>query len=92
MRIEMAVPRPDPETIALQGLVFIMSDDSEISRFLGLSGISPEALRQSAGTPETLRAVMEYLMGHEPTARAFAENAGYKPDDLGYAAHRRGAI
>lgn len=88
----MSNSRPDPETIALQGLVFITSDDTELGRFLGLSGISPDDLRESAGAPETLRAVMEYLMGHEPTARAFAESAGYRPEDLAYAAHRLGAI
>ena len=81
-----------PEIIALQALAFVAGDDVELGRFLGLSGISPEELRASAGTPDSQRAVMEYILGHEPTAKAFAETHGYRPEDLWAAGRAFGAI
>ena len=68
--------------IALEALAFVVADDEELGRFLGLSGLSRDELRASADSPDTLRAVFEYVMGHEPTARAFAEARGYAPEDL----------
>ena len=88
----MAAPRQSAETIALEALGFIAADDAELGRFLGLSGLSIDDLRSNAGAPETLRAVLEYVMGHEPTARAFAEAQGYRPEDMASAAHRLGAL
>ncbi|MFT3808421.1 MAG: DUF3572 domain-containing protein [Micropepsaceae bacterium] len=91
MRIEMALPKRNAETIALEALGFIAADDAELGRFLGISGLSIDDLRASAGSSRTLLAVMEYVMGHEPTARAFAESQGYRPEDLANAAYRLGA-
>lgn len=88
----MAPPKTNPETLAIEALGFIAADDTELGRFLGLSGLSIDRLKASADAPETLRAVLEYVMGHEPTARAFAEAWGYGPEDLAHAAHRLGAL
>ena len=92
MRIEMAPVSASAETIALEALAFVVANDDEISRFLALSGLSVDTLRSSAGTPETMRAVLEYVMGHEPTAKAFAQSQGYRPEELAAAAHRLGAL
>lgn len=88
----MAAVGPSPETIALEALGFIAADEAELGRFLGLSGLSLDDLRATAGTPETLRAVMEYVMGHEPTAKAFAESQGYRPEQMAAAAYKLGAL
>lgn len=92
MRIEMAATKQNAETIALQALAFIAADDTELGRFLGLSGLSIDDLRNRAGSASTLLAVLDYVMGHEPTAKAFAESLGYRPEDLAHAAHRLGAL
>lgn len=88
----MAQSTHSAETVALQALGFIAADDVELGRFLGLSGLSIDALRSSASAPGTMRAVMEYVMGHEPTAKAFAESQGYRPEHLAAAAHKLGAL
>lgn len=92
MRAEMRIKTEAPEIIALRALAFVAADDAELGRFLGLSGLLPETLRASAGTPETQRAVIEYVLGHEPTARAFAEAHGYRPEDLWAAGRSFGAL
>lgn len=81
-----------PETIALEALAFLAGDETEIGRFLRFSGLDPARLRAEAGSPDTLRAVMEYVLGHENTARNFAEEHGYRPEQLARAAHRLGAL
>jgi hypothetical protein len=90
MRIEMSGIKKSATIVALEALAFVAADDVELGRFLGLSGLSPDALRASAGSAETQRAVMEYVLGHEPTARAFAEAHGYRPEQLWGAARQLG--
>ena len=80
------------ETIALEALAFVAADETEIGRFLRFSGLTPARLRAEAGEPDTLRAVMEYVLGHETTARNFAEEYGYRPEQLARAAHKLGAL
>ncbi len=88
----MAATHASAETIALEALAFIAADDVELGRFLGLSGLSINDLKSSAGTLETMRAIIEYVMGHEPTAKAFAESQGYRPEHLAAAAHKLGVL
>lgn len=90
MRAEMKTSKRTTGVIALEALAFVAADETELGRFLSLSGLSPETLRASAGSPDTLRAVFEYVMGHEPTAKAFAEAHGYAPEDLWRTAHELG--
>ena len=90
MRAEMKPNKRSPTVIALEALAFVVADEAELGRFLSLSGLSPDRLRAGADRPDTHRAVFEYLMGHEPTARAFAEAHGYRPEDLWAAAHHLG--
>jgi Protein of unknown function (DUF3572) len=52
------------------------------SRFLALTGLTPDELRASLGYPSTLNAVLEYLCGHEPDLIAAAEAIGCTPQDL----------
>jgi hypothetical protein len=73
-------------------LAFLAADETEIGRFLSFSGLSPNRLRAEASAPDTLRAVMEYVLGHEVTARNFAEGHGYRPEQLARAAHALGAL
>ena len=80
-----------PETIALEALTFVAGDAVELGRFLALSGLSPGDLRRKAGDLDTLRSVIDYVLGHEATARAFAEAHGYRPEILTQAAYRLGA-
>ncbi len=80
------------ETIALEALAFVAGDETEIGRFLRFSGMSPDRLRAEAGSEDTLRAVLEYVLGHEATARNFAQEHGYRPEQLARAAYRLGAL
>jgi len=58
--------------IALTALAFLAEDASRLSRFLALTGIGPAELRARAGTPQTLSAVLEHVMGDESLLLVFS--------------------
>ena len=78
---------PDPEALALQALVFLMADDDRLARFLGLTGLDGNAVRELAHDPHGLGAVLDYLLGFEPLLLEFAAEIGVDPAVL--AAQRR---
>jgi hypothetical protein len=71
--------KPDPETLALQALAWLAGEPEELERFMALSGVDRDALRARASDPDMLAAVLDYLMGHEPTLLSFCQAAGIAP-------------
>lgn len=84
--------RKDSETIALEALAFIATNDEELGRFLGNSGLDEQTLRRRAGTREVLGAALGHVLGYEPIAKAFADAHGYTPETLMRAGHELGVI
>jgi Protein of unknown function (DUF3572) len=80
-------PLSDPEVLGLQALTFLAEDDDRLQRFLGLTGIQPESLREIARDPAGLGAVLDYLLGWEPLLLEFAAAHDLRPESV--AAARR---
>lgn len=55
----------EAETLALKTLAFLAQSPDDIDRFLALSGISPPDLRERAGDPEILAAVMDFVLADD---------------------------
>jgi len=72
--------RPDGETLALQALAFLLADDDRLTRFLGLTGIEPAALRSIATDKAGLGAVLDYLLNWEPLLLEFAASVELAPE------------
>lgn len=72
----------DAESLAVEALTFLASDEERLSRFLALSGIDPAGIRQAAADPGFLGAVLDYLAGDERLLLMFAETAGRDPGDV----------
>jgi hypothetical protein len=76
-------PSPaDPQALALAALGWVLGDDERASRFLALTGLTPDDLRERLGEPAVLGAVLEYLSSHEPDLIAAADALGLAPQDL----------
>jgi hypothetical protein len=58
---------------ALQAIGWTLSDDARATRFLALTGLSPEALRAGLGDAALLAASLRFLEAHEPDLVACAE-------------------
>jgi Mn-dependent DtxR family transcriptional regulator len=72
----------DPLALALRALAATLADQRLAERFLSLSGIDPPELRQRAGDPEVLAALLRFLEAHEPDLVTVAEELGVKPEAL----------
>ena len=75
-------PTPDAQTLALQALTFLASDDDRLQRFLNLTGIEPGSLRGLAQDPAGLGAILDYLLGWEPLLLEFAEAEKLPPESI----------
>lgn len=69
---------PDPQTLALQALVWMLSDTRRADR-LAITGLDPDALRAGIGDPMILSAVLDHLANYEPDLIACADAIDCKP-------------
>jgi hypothetical protein len=67
------------ETLALQALTFLVDDEDRMDRFLALSGLDQNDVRQRIGDPAFLGGVLDHLLGHEPDLLEFATAAEIDP-------------
>nr|WP_038282904.1 DUF3572 domain-containing protein [Pacificimonas flava] len=72
----------DPQVIALLAIGHVMGDDRLAGRFLDLSGIGVQDLRESVASPAIGAAALDFLAAHEPDLRACASALGLPPEDL----------
>jgi hypothetical protein len=72
----------DPLALALAALAATLGDARRAQRFIDLTGIGTDELRQRAGDPALLAALLRFLEAHEPDLIAVAEDLGVTPDQL----------
>ena len=75
------------EILALKALAWLVNSDGARDRFLAETGADALNLRESAGEPEFLGAVMDFLMGDEALAAGFCEDETLTPETLHRARH-----
>ena len=92
MAIIHSSPTENPQAVplALQALAWILQDQAPADRFLALTGLRPDELRAILDDQATLRAVFEFLLGHEPDLLAAAEALKIDPSAFGAAARELG--
>lgn len=71
--------REQAEVLALRCVAEIAGDSAFGPRFLALTGLDIDGLRASLGTPATLAAALDFLLGHEPTLLAVTGRLGVVP-------------
>ena len=72
----------DAEALALSALAATFTDERRAQRFLDLSGIGTDELRERAGDADLLAALLRFLEGHEPDLLDVADAIGVKPQEL----------
>lgn len=77
----------DPEETAAAILGWLANEPDMLGRFLALSGVQPQQLRNAVNDPGFLAGMIDFLMGHEPTLLAFCEATGTKPETVSAAWH-----
>ena len=75
------------QTLALKALTHLAGDGENLLRFLRISGLEPDDLKQRAGDPELLAAVIDFLLSDEVLCTGFSAAEGIDPRML-HAARR----
>lgn len=70
------------EVVALDVLRYLACEPERFSRFLSLSGLSPQDISVLAGQPDFLASVMDYLLSDEKLLLEFAESDSLKPQAI----------
>jgi hypothetical protein len=78
----------DAVVLALRALAATLCDERLAQRFLSLTGVDPPELKQKAGDPRLLAALLRFLEAHEPDLVAIAQQLDVRPDALVRARHR----
>ena len=68
------------ETLALDALAWLVSQDELLPVFLGATGASADDLRARASDPEFLGAVLDFLCMDDAWVVAFCDQAGLRYD------------
>jgi hypothetical protein len=73
------VGRGDAESVAIQVLNFIVTDDDRIVQFLNVTGLQPETIRNAAKEPGFLLGVLEYASKDEGLLKGIEQELGIRP-------------
>jgi hypothetical protein len=63
----------EAETFALKALAFLAQSPEALDRFVAISGIEPGDLRERAGDPEILAAVMDFILADDARVTELCE-------------------
>ena len=72
----------DAHTVALSALAATLTDERRARRFLDLTGIGTDELRNRVDNTDVLRALIGFLEAHEPDLVAVSELIGVMPEAL----------
>ena len=86
--MDLQATPPEPTTLALQALAWLASDDDRLVRFLNLTGMTPKGLRQSITDPNSLGAVLDYLLAWEALLIDFTNENSLSPESVMVARHK----
>ena len=82
MRAPPTISAEEAERIAIAALGFVAADETLMTRFLSVTGIEAGDIRAAAADPGFLAGVLDFLLGHEPDAVAFATEYSLPPEDV----------
>ncbi|MEP0235171.1 MULTISPECIES: DUF3572 domain-containing protein [Stappiaceae] len=67
------------QEIATEALLHLTREPEQVGRFLAVSGIGPELIREAAEEPGFLAGVLEFYMMDEALLLSYCENSGVRP-------------
>jgi hypothetical protein len=90
MALKQTASTDSAETIGIKGLAFLAGSEDELSRFLALSGLDIGDIRDRAGDPGFLAAVLDHLLSSDALLTAFCEAEDLTPRQVHLAGHQLG--
>jgi hypothetical protein len=72
--------RGQAEVLAIEALRFLAEEPERLGRFLALSGLEAQSLRDAAREPNFLLGVLDHLVGDERLLRQFSDQQEIAPE------------
>ena len=76
---DRGMSKEDAERLAIASLGLIAEEPETLGRFLSVTGLGPETLRNAASEPGFLAAVIEYMLTDESLLLAASERFRVRP-------------
>jgi Protein of unknown function (DUF3572) len=70
------------QELAIAALGFIAAEPERLGRFLAVTGIGPDSIREAAREPHFLAGVLDHVAGDERLLMAFATETAIDPSDV----------
>ena len=70
------------EELAIAALGFIAAEPERLGRFLAVTGIGPQSIREAAREPHFLAGVLDHVASDERLLMAFAAETEIDPSDV----------
>ena len=74
--------RAAAEDLAIAALGFLAAEPERLGRFLALTGIAPDCIREAACEPQFLVGVLDHVVGDERLLLAFAAEHEVDPETV----------
>ena len=68
--------------LSLKAVAFIVADEPTRGRFLELTGLDAQGLKEGLENPQFLGSVLDFVLGDETLLMVFCANAGVEPDSV----------
>jgi hypothetical protein len=72
----------DAENLAVRSFSYIVADEGRMSRFLDVTGLRAETIREAAASPGFYAAVMDYVAADESLLLDLAQSLEVGPETL----------
>ena len=76
------VTREQAENVAVGAFAFLTSDEERLGRFLAVSGLRPDTIRDAASSTGFLAGILDYVVSDEPLLIALAKELDTKPESI----------
>lgn len=86
--LDRRLPKPitiDADQVAIDVLGYIASEPDLMRRFLDLTGIEADGIRQAAGQPGFFAGVLDFLLANERDVEDYHYRTGTPPETLSIA-------
>ena len=81
-QLALKQPRPTLTELADICLTHLAQNPEQLSEFMGITGLSPDALRKAVGTRSFATGLLDYVAQNEPLLLAIAEGSAIRPETI----------
>ena len=69
----------EAESVAIAAFTALTADEERMSRFMAVSGLRPDTIRQAVESPRFFAGILDYVVSDEPLLIALASEMQVRP-------------